>query len=329
MTTTAPLDPASGHSTQTIWLHAPGARLHAWIVTPASPQPWPLTVMAHGWAAVKEMNLDYFAAAMCDRGLAVLVFDHRGFGASEGLRGDIDPQQQIADYRFAISVGESIVGVDPERIGVWGTSYSGGHVLSVVARDDRVRAAVAQVPTISGSIVSRRRYGDEGVEQMRRDWLAERERLAQGLPPRLIPAADLQGRTIHGGEDPEEFEPVAPERLPPAPDRVYRDDERGLFYAELPEERRRTWRNRVTMLSLERYASYNPGHELRAPSIPLLVIYADADTITPADLIRQAVAGWGPNVTPLELAGGHYAVYGAARTRAAAEAAEFLAAALG
>src|SRR6202042_2817234 len=48
-----------GRQVRSVWLPARGARLHAWLVFPTTRPPWPLVVMAHGWAAVKEMNLDY------------------------------------------------------------------------------------------------------------------------------------------------------------------------------------------------------------------------------------------------------------------------------
>jgi uncharacterized protein len=59
--------------------------------------------MAHGFAAVKNHGLDRFARAFAEAGLAVLVHDHRGFGASEGSLQDIDPWRRRADWRRAIS----------------------------------------------------------------------------------------------------------------------------------------------------------------------------------------------------------------------------------
>ncbi len=92
----------------------------------------------------------------------------------------------------------------------------------------------------------------------------------------------------------------------------------------MPEPRRRTWRNRITLLSLERYAEYEPGRALAALRTPALVIFADTDTTTPTDLIRDAVADAPGNVSSLEVPGGHYAVYAAHRDRVARAAAAFL-----
>jgi len=318
------LRPDSGRHVRSLWLDAPGARLHAWLISPPLAPPWPLVVMAHGWAAVKEMNLDYFAAAICDAGMAALVFDHRGFGASEGPRGDINPEQQIADYQFGLTAGQSIDGVDRDRIGIWGTSFSGGHVLCVAERDPRVRAAVAQVPTISGSVVTLRRRGADGLAALERDWAREHVAVADGRSPTYVAAADVGGHDVPGSSAPDTFDAVPVEQLPPAPTGLYTDEERWRFYVELPEPRRRTWRNRITLLSLERYAGYEPGRALAALRTPLLVILADADTITPTDLIRDAVRSRRNHVQALEVPGGHYAVYAAHRDRVARAAAAFL-----
>ncbi|HTF46100.1 MAG TPA: alpha/beta fold hydrolase, partial [Pseudonocardia sp.] len=101
----------------------------------------PTVVMAHGFSAVKEMYLDSFAEVFAAAGLNALVFDNRNFGASDGEpRQEIDPWAQVRDYRHAITYAGTRPDVDPSRIGVWGSSYSGGHVLVVAAIDRRVKA---------------------------------------------------------------------------------------------------------------------------------------------------------------------------------------------
>lgn len=97
------------------------------------------------------MGLDEYAAAFVQGGLAVLVYDHRCLGASDGEpRHDIDPVAQMRDYRHAIPYMQSLPQIDRERIGIWGTSDSGAHVLAVAAVDRRVKCVVSQVPMISG-----------------------------------------------------------------------------------------------------------------------------------------------------------------------------------
>jgi pimeloyl-ACP methyl ester carboxylesterase len=124
------------------------ATLRGWLYRPegAEAGPRPAITMAHGFAAVKEHGLDRFARAFAQAGFVVLVHDHRGFGVSDGSpRHDIDPWRQIADWRRAISYLESRPEVDGSRLGIWGTSYAGGHAIMLGATDRRIRCVVAQV----------------------------------------------------------------------------------------------------------------------------------------------------------------------------------------
>jgi len=128
-----------------------GLNCAGWYYVPQDVTPGekhPAIVMAPGWSMVKEMGLDKYAEKFAEAGFAVLVFDYRYFGASEGEpRGQIFYFEQQQDYRNAITWISLQKEVDSTRIGIWGTSYSGGHVLHVGAFDKRVKAVVAQVPT--------------------------------------------------------------------------------------------------------------------------------------------------------------------------------------
>ncbi len=111
----------------------------------------PAIVMAHGFSAVKEMYLSNFAEKFEEAGFVVLVFDYRYFGDSEGEpRGRLIPHEQHEDYKNAITWISLRAEVDPDRIGIWGSSYSGGHVLYLSSFDKRIKAAVAQVPLVNG-----------------------------------------------------------------------------------------------------------------------------------------------------------------------------------
>jgi cephalosporin-C deacetylase-like acetyl esterase len=105
----------------------------------------------------------------------VLAYDHRNFGESDGEpRQELDPLLQVRDYRNAITFVQTPEGVDADRIGVWGTSLSGGHVLVVAAIDRRVRCVVAQVPTISGWQSTLRRIAPPALPGQRMAWDADR-----------------------------------------------------------------------------------------------------------------------------------------------------------
>jgi len=100
--------------------------------------------MAHGFSCTKEMFLDKYAEVFVKDGFAVLVYDNRNFGDSDGQpRLEVDPYSQIRDYWHAITYVSSLPQVDSSRIGIWGTSYTGGHVLQVAAIDKRVKCVVS------------------------------------------------------------------------------------------------------------------------------------------------------------------------------------------
>src|ERR1700758_441457 len=161
-----------------------GVTLRGWLFIPDGPAPHPAITMAHGFAGVKEHGLERFARAFADAGFVVLVHDHRGFGASDGSpRYDIDPWGQIADWRRAISFLESQPFVDPDRIGLWGSSYAGGHAIVLGATDRRLRAVVAQVPTISGYQQSLRRVAPDQGAGLEAAFADDERRRFQGAAP--------------------------------------------------------------------------------------------------------------------------------------------------
>jgi pimeloyl-ACP methyl ester carboxylesterase len=107
----------------------------------------PLVIMAHGTSATVTMVADKYAEAFSRADLAVLLYDHRNFGRSEGdPRQEINPWIQCRGYRDAVKFTERLDGIDPERIVLWGDSYTGGQVIVVGAIEPQVKAIVAQVP---------------------------------------------------------------------------------------------------------------------------------------------------------------------------------------
>jgi len=134
---------------QDVTFSSEGADLRGWVYVPDSKPPWPLVVMAHGFSATRHMTADKYAEVFHAAGLAVLLYDHRGFGDSGGEpRLQLNPWIQARGYRDAISYGRSLEGVDASRVAIWGDSFSGGVALAVAGIDERVAALVVQVPAI-------------------------------------------------------------------------------------------------------------------------------------------------------------------------------------
>jgi dienelactone hydrolase len=171
---------------------AEGVTLRGWLYLPeGAAGPVPTVVMAHGLSAVKEMYLDRYAEVFADAGLGALVFDNRCLGASDGEpRQEVDPWLQVRDYRHAITYARTLPEVDRERIGVWGSSLSGGHALVVGAIDRRVKCVVSQVPVVSGYRNLLRQIRPDLLPQVRAGFDADREARFAGKPNDTAAVAD-------------------------------------------------------------------------------------------------------------------------------------------
>lgn len=252
---------------QDISFDAEGTTLRGWLYHPPTKiQRPPVVVMTHGFAAVKEQYLERFAERFTDAGLAVLLYDHRNFGASDGTpRNDIDPWQQIRDYQHAISFVRQRDDVDGDRVGIWGTSFSGGHVLVVGAIDPRVICVVSQIPTISGYASYQRRISPDRIQQMNEMLIADRERVFAGAAP--------EARNVIPNEDGQPGVYTSPA---------------AVSFLSKPASRPETWDNMVTIRSMERARDYEPAiYVERISPKPLLMVVADQDTVTLTDLALQ------------------------------------------
>lgn len=269
---------------------ADGVTLRGWLYLPNEGQgPWPLVVMAHGFSAVKEMGLDDYAEVFCAAGLATLVYDNRNLGASDGLpRQEIDPIAQRRDYSHAITFARNLPAIDPDRIGAWGTSYTGGLAIIAAALDRRIRCVVAQVPYLHAlatmDLVS--------PLDSRRDFHAmlerERQSLAAGNAPTLTDVCS---------DD--------PARPPHAPGR-----RSWQFFHHYVQSGRATWPNAITVRSLDLRLDYDAlSFVPRVAPTPLMLIVADDDDITPTSLALDAYASAREPRRLVLIPGHHYRPY--------------------
>jgi uncharacterized protein len=268
---------------------AGGTTLRGWFYRPDTGAPAPCIVMAHGFSAIKEMHLDDYAEVFCDAGLACVVYDNRGFGASDAAPGqprqEIDPWEQIRDYQHAVTYAQLRPDVDASRIGVWGSSYSGAHAYVVGAIDRRVKAVCGQVPLISG-----RTAFDMLVrlDTWAATWeLLEADRLARarGEDPAMMPVVDP--------------DPTAPSALP-TPD----------SYEFFSAHEGSSWKNEVTLRTIEMFRGYEPGEYLKRISpTPLLMVVAPNDRLVAGEV---ACAAYETAAHPKRLVlvpGGHFDAY--------------------
>jgi fermentation-respiration switch protein FrsA (DUF1100 family) len=267
-----------------------GTMLRGWHYRPERGGPrHPTVVMAHGFSAVKEMYLDRYAERFAAQGIASLVYDNRNFGASDGQpRQEIDPQQQIRDYRDAITFAETLPQTDAARIGVFGSSYSGAHVLVVAATDRRVKCVVSQVPLVSGWRNARRLIRADQFAGLQAMFDQDRRGRYRGEAPLMIPVTTNE---VGGAA-----------ALPTADSWTFMNGTRDL--------RAPAWKNEVTLRSVEMFTEYEPGAWIGYISpTPLLMLVALQDHLTVAD---EALAAYERALQPKKLVtlkGGHFEAY--------------------
>jgi uncharacterized protein len=163
-------------------------RCAAWLYLPGDSDSGasPCVVMAHGFGATRIAGLDAFAARFAAAGFAALVFDYRGFGDSGGeARQVIDVPRQLDDWRAAIAFARALPEVDRDRVALWGTSFSGGHVVSIAAEDQRVAAVVSQAPFEDGISALRAAGPMNNLRLLRAGLRDEARRLRRRDPYRI------------------------------------------------------------------------------------------------------------------------------------------------
>jgi uncharacterized protein len=270
-----------------------GIELGAWLFLPdGASGPRPGITMSHGYAGTKYHGIEPMAEAFAAAEFVVLVHDHRGFGDSDGQpRQDVNPWVQVADWRRSISYLQDRDEVDEERIGLWGTSFSGGHALVLGATDRRLKAVVAQVPTIDGHAAGLRRVAPAAVAGLEAALAADERAQLRGEPPAMQPIVNPDGGGTYGAAEEVAF------YLQPIPD--------GL------------WENTVTVRSTRWTRMYAPREFVsRVSPTPLLILAADHDNTVLTDLVLGAYEQALEPKRLVMLEGGHFDPYGAQFERA-------------
>jgi fermentation-respiration switch protein FrsA (DUF1100 family) len=244
-----------------------GTRCAAWLFLPDSGDETrrpPIVVMAHGFGAQREMRLPEFAERFASRGLAALVFDYRCFGDSDGEpRNLIDPRRHLEDWRAAVEHVRASPDVDAGRLALWGTSFSGGHVLALGSKLSGISAIVSQIPFVGIDP----RGASMPVGKMARalfSGLRDLARAARGASPYYVPIAG----------PPEVFA------------FLNTPDVMDAFQEIVPPGS--SWQNRAPARVLFQMFRYRPLRDAAKIEAPVLMVAAEEDSLIPIASVEAA-----------------------------------------
>lgn len=248
-----------------------GVTCRGWLFTPdQGKKPFPLVVMAGGWCYVKEIVMPHYANVFVPAGLAVLIFDYRYLGGSDGLpRQHVNPYEQIEDYKNAVSFVQTLPEIDPERVGIWGISYSGGHVLIVGATDPRVKCIVSTIPVVDGWANMRRVHGTVGFRRLMQAVVEDRKKRfeSEGSAGYIPMSAPDPEKSLCTWPFPETYEIFT-----------------QIQKTEAPKHEHRNTIESVELLMTYSVFPYVP----RILNIPTLMLVAEGDDLTLWDLEIEA-----------------------------------------
>ena len=276
----------------TIGFDSHGVRCEAWHLTAqddalTTAAGRPCVVMAHGFGATRDAGLlpfaERFAAAGCD----VLVFDYRGFGGSAGsLRQDVDHRRHREDYHAALAAARALDGVDPGRIVLWGSSYSGGHVVVVAAADQRVAGLISQGAAMDGLAALlgvRAGEGNGKTAALTGAALADVAGAARRRPPRMLPIVGEPGSAA----------------VISAPGALA-----GYGHIMGP-----TFRNEMCARGVLRIGLNRPVRHASKVTCPAFLVIAEQDDIAPVAAVHEVAKRLGERAETLSFDCGHFDIY--------------------
>jgi fermentation-respiration switch protein FrsA (DUF1100 family) len=264
----------------------------------------PCIVMAHGFTATKDLGIHVYAKSFVEAGIAVLAFDYRNWGESEGephQRQVGDAKKQREDFHAAISYARSLDGIDPARIAIWGSSFSGGHVIAVAGEDPKIAAVISQVPMID--MVEGRGVG---------------VRLPVGMQIRLLIAVVIDALYGKLGLDPY----LVPAAGNPGDFALWTDPEAKPFFDRMIAEGSK-WRNEWAPRFALAPSRYKEG-TAEGLKMPLMILVADKDVYASPEYAVQ-IAKKAPQGEVRRYPCGHFAFYlDEMREKSIADEVEFL-----
>jgi len=242
-----------------------GERCAGTLFTPDNAVRPPVILMAHGFAGVRAMLMPH-AQRFVDAGYAVFLFDYRNFGDSEGQpRHWVDPTRHLQDWDAAIRHVKTQEGIDGQRLVLWGTSLSGGHVTCMAARGHRVAAVIAGHPLMSGW----RAITSLSLWTLLRLTFAGLRDIVGALfgKPHYVPVVGRPGEVA-----------------------ALTGVEAWDGMTQLQAITHVPWENKVLARALLKIPYYRPLSAARKVTVPTLVIAGSNDSIVSADIAREAAS---------------------------------------
>ncbi|MEX2529274.1 MAG: alpha/beta hydrolase [Gemmatimonadota bacterium] len=258
-------------------------QLSAGIHAPDGPGPHPTVLLGHGFGATRSAGLERYAARFREAGLLAVTFDYRHFGGSSGEpRQLLSVSRQLEDWRAMLAWARERPEVDARRIGIWGSSFAGGHVLRIAAEDPAVAAVVSQVPFTNGVATTLRLP------------------LLSVLKATVVSSADVLKGIV--GAAPVTMPLVAP----PGQAAAMPLDEAVEGFRRMNAHS--PWTNRVCARIGLAVPFYHPGRAAGRIQCPLLMQIGERDALTPPGPARRAGAR-APMGRVVTYPFGHFEVY--------------------
>ena len=267
-----------------------GTKICGWLYLPEdTSQPVPCIIMSHGFGGTKDFVLEKYALRFIDAGMAVLTYDYRHFGESEG-----EPRQlfnvsyQLEDLRAAIEYARGRSEIDPEKIILWGTSASGGYGLVIAAEDDRLAAVIGQCAGIDHEADSKLFMERAGIGYFLRLFIhAQRDkgRSRFGLSPHTYPIVGKPG-TLAMLNAPGAFE----------------------GYASLAQGSE-TFKNEVCARLLFMAHGPDPNEAAKEIQCPVLLLVCEHDNLVAPDSHVKAAQALGARAVVKSYPIGHFDIY--------------------
>lgn len=244
----------------------------------------PVIILCHGLATERTFGLQSYIDRFLKSGFAVFTFDYRCFGDSKGNpRNYIDANRHIQDIEAAIQHVKTLANINTQKIGLWGSSYGGGHVLAVAAKNSDVTAVAAQVPFVSGI-----------ATVLSFSFKYQMQGFFHGLLDIIKTILFLKPHYVKVIANPDEFALMnTPESNPG-------------YAALIPKDSK--WENKAPGKICLTLPAYMPTLSVNKINCPTLIVYAKNDSLIPYKAVEKAIAKI-KNAESLQLNCGHFDIY--------------------